>query len=375
MIPPFIDEEVSKRGTPEQQARAKRRLRLAAQLRARRQALTGSQTPGTRTRKTYTADQTETLPGRLVRNEEQPATGDPATDEAHAGAGDTWRLYKDRFSRDSLNDGGLVLISTVHYGRDFDNAFWDGEQMAYGDGDLFNRFTADPTVIGHELTHGVTQFSAGLIYQGQPGALNEHISDVFGALMEQLLKEQIAETADWLIGAELFAGTGLKGRGLRDMRNPGTAYDDPLIGKDPQPAHMRDYVETRQDNGGVHINSGIPNRAFYLAAFRHGGSSSRGAIGRVWYNVLTGGQLRSEATFQQFADLTVAQDEASDIIRQAWADVGITVGAPSPPEPPTDPSPCGSFLRLPFAQTILSDPQVERFLLQATREARRLRKE
>ena len=365
MIPPFIDEEVAKRGTPEQRAKARARLRLAAQLRARRQVIQGAQTPGMRTRKTYTADQTETLPGRLVLGEGDGPSGDEAVDEAHGGAGDTWTFYKEKFDRDSLDDGGLVLVSTVHYGRDFDNAFWDGEQMAYGDGDLFNRFTADPTVIGHELTHGVTQFAAGLAYYGQSGALNEHISDVFGACMEQSLKGQTAETADWLIGAELFAGTSLQGRALRDMANPGTAYDDPLIGKDPQPAHMRDYVETWQDNGGVHINSGIPNRAFHLAATRYGGPAW-GPVGQVWYTVLTGGDLSSEATFQEFAELTVETAEAlgisSPVIQEAWADVGLTVGTPSPPDPPPPPSsPCliefQDFLREPAVQE-----KVERLL-------------
>src|SRR3990167_4225909 len=158
-------------------------------LRARRAAITRpfAPSPGVVSRKTFDARSNESLPGLLVRSEGDPPSGDAALDEAHAGAGDTWTLYHRFFQRDSIDDAGLVLVSTVHYGQKFDNAFWDGEQMVYGDGDLFARFTADPTVIGHELTHGVTQYAAGLIYQGQPGALNEHISDVFGAMMEQYL--------------------------------------------------------------------------------------------------------------------------------------------------------------------------------------------
>ena len=160
----------------------------------------------------------------------------------------------------------------MHYGRGYDNAFWDGTQMVFGDGDgtVFNRFTIAVDVIGHELTHGVTEHTAALVYQGQSGALNESISDVFGSLVKQQALGQDAAAADWLIGAGLFTAQ-VKGVALRSMKAPGTAYDDPQLGKDPQPATMADYVETTDDNGGVHLNSGIPNHAFYLAATAIGG--------------------------------------------------------------------------------------------------------
>ncbi|CAN5593734.1 hypothetical protein BH18THE1_BH18THE1_04570 [soil metagenome] len=159
----------------------------------------------------------------------------------------------------------MKLDSTVHYGEDYNNAFWNGTQMVYGDGDgeIFQRFTKSIDVIGHELTHGVTQYEAALEYEGQAGALNESFSDVFGSLVKQYSLKQKVDKADWLIGNGLF---GSKGRGiaLRSMKRPGTAYDDPTIGKDPQPAHMKDYVKTTSDNGGVHINSGIPIDLFTL---------------------------------------------------------------------------------------------------------------
>jgi Zn-dependent metalloprotease len=138
--------------------------------------------------------------------------------------------------------------------------------MVYGDGDgdLFKRFTIAIDVIGHELTHGVTQYSAGLVYQDQTGALNESISDVFGSLVKQYRLKQTADQADWLIGAGLLAD-GVNGKALRSMAAPGTAYDDPILGKDPQPAHMKDFVNTQSDHGGVHINSGIPNHAFFYS--------------------------------------------------------------------------------------------------------------
>ncbi len=200
-----------------------------------------------------------------MRIEGAPASGDAAVDEAYDGLGATFDLYWDVYERNSIDDEGLPLDATVHYGTDYDNAFWNGQRMVFGDGDgdLFNRFTIAVDVIGHELTHGVTEDEAQLAYFFQPGALNESNSDVFGSLVKQKLLHQTVEEADWLIGAGLFTSN-VQGVALRSMKAPGTAYDDPVLGKDPQPAHMRDYVRTYQDNGGVHINSGIPNHAFYL---------------------------------------------------------------------------------------------------------------
>ncbi|BBE24050.1 hypothetical protein MN0502_29330 [Arthrobacter sp. MN05-02] len=144
----------------------------------------------------------------------------------------------------------------MHYGTDYDNAFWDGERMVFGDGDgeIFGRFTASLTVISHELVHGFTQYSTNLEYQGQSGALNESLSDVFGVLVEQRELGQDAADATWLVGAGIFTAQ-VQGSALRSLRAPGTAYDDDVLGRDPQPATMADYVETTSDNGGVHINS------------------------------------------------------------------------------------------------------------------------
>ena len=180
-------------------------------------------------------------------------------------------------------------MATVHYERNYDNAFWNGTQLVFGDGDgqVFDRFTKPVDVLGHELTHAVTEHTAGLVYQGQSGALNESVSDVFAVLPQAAAARPGRRRGDWLIGAGLFL-PGVQARALRDMAAPGTAYDDPALGKDPQPGHMDDYVDTTDDNGGVHLNSGIPNRAFHLAATAIGGSSAEGA-GRIWYAALTGG--------------------------------------------------------------------------------------
>lgn len=273
----------------------------------------------------------ERLPGGTVRREGQAPTGDSATDEAYDGLGATFAMLAEAFGRDSIDGRGLPLDATVHYGRGYDNAFWDGARMVFGDGDgeVFRRFTISLSVIGHELAHGVTQFTAGLEYEGQSGALNESVSDVFGVMVEQHARGQRVEEADWLIGAGLFTDE-VQGRALRSMSAPGTAYDDDMLGRDPQPAHMDFLVETVDDNGGVHINSGIPNRAFHLAATAIGGTSWEGA-GRVWYRALTSGKIPAKADFGLFAGITWAtarelygsSSREAEAVADAWRTVGV----------------------------------------------------
>ena len=177
-------------------------------------------------------------------------------------------------------------------------------------------------MLGHEFTHAVTQFTAALTYQDQPGALNESVSDCFGMCVKQRLLGQTADQADWLVGEGIFL-PGVNARALRDMAHPGTAYDDPTLGKDPQVGDMSDYVDTTDDNGGVHTNSGIPNRAFYLAATAIGGDTWEGA-GQVWYAALTGGQVGADTDFAGFAAATIgAAGDHADAVRQAWSTVGV----------------------------------------------------
>ncbi len=279
----------------------------------------------------HTADNSTTLPGRAVRSAGDPeagdAGGDAAVDEAAAGVTGALALFAEVYGRASYDGDGAPVSLTVHYGRDYDNAFWDGAQLVFGDGDgrVFGRFTAPVDVLGHELTHAVTEHTAGLRYQGQPGALNESVSDVFAACLKQRLLGQAAGEADWLIGAGIFL-PGIHARALRDMAAPGTAYDDPALGRDPQVGHLRDYVDTADDNGGVHLNSGIPNRAFQLAATAIGGTTWDGA-GRVWYDALTGGAVGADTDFAGFAAATVAAAGGhAEAVRAAWAEVGVTPG-------------------------------------------------
>jgi Zn-dependent metalloprotease len=277
----------------------------------------------------YDAGGTEDLPGKAVRREGARAGKDVAVNEAYDGLGATFDFYAAAYDRNSIDDEGMPLDATVHFGDRYDNAFWNGQQMVFGDGDgdLFNRFTASLDVIGHELTHGVTADEAGLVYTNEPGALNESISDVFGSLVKQYARKQTAAQADWLIGEGLFTKR-VHGVALRSMKAPGTAFDDPVLGKDDQPDSMKGYVHTTADNGGVHTNSGIPNHAFYLAATNLGGYAWETA-GRVWYETLRDKRLRKTATFRQFAQRTAQNADqyvgasARKAVTAAWAEVGI----------------------------------------------------
>lgn len=343
-IPPYILNRIIAHGSERQRSSAATTLTHvrtllhtpAAPLRPPATALLpqpGQQ--GVAVRSIYDAQGKMLLPGMPARLEGQAATGDPAVDEAYDALGASYDFFWKVLGRHSIDNQGFALIGSVHYGQDYENAFWNGAQMVFGDGDgeIFERFTRSLDVIGHELTHGVIESEAGLVYANQSGALNESISDVFGVLIKQHVLGQTAEQADWLIGADLLTPK-VNGVGLRSMAHPGTAYDDPLLGKDPQPAHMREFVITQEDNGGVHINSGIPNRAFYLAAQKFGGFAWEKA-GRIWYDTLCDKGLSSEASFEEFAGLTVVHARkrfgAADAkqIERAWSEVGVVLKAES----------------------------------------------
>ncbi len=361
IVPSYMLENIMENGTSEQRQYAMNNLAHSVAVRERR-AARPTAVPATAVGRTasmpsknriiYSAAEQNILPGQQVRSEGEPPTGDLSVDEAYAGAGATYDLFEQVYDHISVDGHGLRLDSTVHYRVGYDNAFWNGRQMVYGDGDedlpegqrLFNRFTVALDIIGHELVHGVTQFSAGLVYEGQAGALNEAFSDIFGSLVKQWKLGQTAVEADWLIGAELLTKN-VNGEALRSLKAPGTAYDDRVLGKDPQPAHMDQYIVTTDDHGGVHVNSGIPNHAFYVAAIKMGGSAWEKA-GRIWYTVLQS-KLGTRATFQDAADAT--HQAAADLygtnsleqeaVYNGWTAVGIT---PAPTIPVTPPPPLPS---------------------------------
>ncbi|KNB52998.1 M4 family metallopeptidase [Streptomyces caatingaensis] len=336
IIPPHVLDRLAQSEDPLHHEPARRTLEHDGALRTRRRVTAArgvaapAGTPSDSARRTiHDAHHLTQLPGTRVRGEGDPPGKDATVNRAYAGLGATFDFYLKVFGRHSVDDAGLPLTASVHYGVKYDNAFWDGEQMVFGDGDgtLFVDFTIPLDVIGHELTHGVTQHTANLEYYGQSGALNESVSDVFGVLIKQYTLGQTAAEANWLIGEGLL-GPGLEGA-LRSMKAPGTAFDNPQMGKDPQPGTMDDYVRTPRDNGGVHINSGIPNRAFYLLATELGGHAWERA-GRIWYATLTGGGLTPTVDFAGFARQTLASakelygdgDEVRAVLK-AWSQVGV----------------------------------------------------
>ncbi len=339
-------QNIAEHGTSDQRRWAVATLAVSEQFRGQRNA--SAQFPALafravaagRQRTIFHADNQTNLPGRVVRSEGDEPTGDAAVDEAYDGSGATYDLFKEVYERNSIDNRGLPLRSSVHYGQGYDNAFWNGQQMVYGDGDedlpeedrLFNRFTSAIDIVGHELTHGVTQYEAKLVYYEQSGAMNESMSDVFGSLVKQRQLNQTALEADWIIGKGLFTGR-VNGEGIRSMKAPGTAYDDPTLGKDPQPAHMSDYKNIDYDNGGVHINSGIPNHAFYVVARELGGFAWEKA-GHIWYVALRD-KLQAKSNFQDSANLTFmvagqlygAGSIEQQAVRTGWQEVGITASS------------------------------------------------
>lgn len=346
IVPPQVLDRIARRGTREQRERALSTIALDHSLRvarmhnafqaagrAARIDVLGMEAERRAKRTIYNANNGESFFGNLARKEGEDPTGDDAVDEAYDGLGATYDFYSNTFQRDSIDGRGLPLDGVVHFRQDYDNAFWDGQRMVFGDGDgeLFNRFTIALDVIGHELTHGVTEVEAGLNYWQQSGALNESISDALGSLVKQRHLGQTADRADWLIGAGLLA-EGVKGVALRSMKAPGTAYDDPVLGKDDQPDHMKNYVNTFEDNGGVHTNSGIPNHAFYLAAVGIGGYAWEKA-GRIWFSALQDPRVRPTTRFRGFARATLRAAAAiygsggaeEKAVAAAWEEVGVDV--------------------------------------------------
>ena len=279
------------------------------------------------------------LPGELIRGEGTAAVADKTVNEIHDYGGKFRTFMKDFLQRNSIDDKGMDLVQSAHVGNKWGNAAWDGEnnRMVYGDGDgLLLKGFIKSDVIGHEMAHGITQYNSNLDYHNQSGALNESFSDCVGIAFKQYLAGQKAERVDknWLIGEGVFADW-IGAKGLRDMLNPGTAYNAPLLGKDPQPADMAHYKnmpdDENNDNGGVHINSGIPNRAFAEAAIALGGNSYDKPLA-IWYktNQKLGGDANGPKTdFKTWANATVetAKEmygaDAAAKVKAAWELVGV----------------------------------------------------
>ncbi|GAA2592597.1 M4 family metallopeptidase [Dactylosporangium fulvum] len=340
ITPPYLLQKLLESGEEDIRRAALNTLVTTAQLRggrAVRASFAGSAVAPANGRRTIFDCRSGTfLPlAELVRSESDPPVADASVNRAFDGLGATRDFYNEVFHRDSIDDRGMRLQGYVHRGTNYNNAFWDGQEMVFGDGDgiIFTDFTGSLDVIAHELAHGVTEHTAGLEYHDESGALNESLSDAFGAMVKQRALHQTATEADWLIGPEVFT-PGIEADALRSMKAPGTAFDNKLFGKDPQPDHMSRLVklpDTEEgDFGGVHINSGIPNRAFYLTAAGIGGYAWD-APGHIWYESLKASSAQTR--FQDFADTTYWKAEElygaggieQKAVLAAWSEVGILV--------------------------------------------------
>lgn len=267
-----------------------------------------------RNRRTYTANSGSSTPGTLLISE-GGSSSDSVAQTAHSNSGATYDYYYNTFRRDSFNNAGATITTTVHYGSSYNNAFWNGQQMVYGDGDgnVFSPLGNSLDVVAHELTHAVTQYTADLVYSYESGALNESYSDVFGAMVDR---------NDWLLGEDVYTPH-TPGDALRSLSSP-TTYG--------QPDHMNNYVNTSSDNGGVHTNSGIPNKAAYNIATIIG----KEKMEQIWYRTLTvylnsGSQFTDarDASVQAAADLYGSGSAEVTAVRNGFAAVGIGGGQTS----------------------------------------------
>lgn len=278
--------------------------------------------------------------------------GQPAGVDAHYYAGVTDDYYQAAFGRDSLDDEGMQMVSSAHFGRNYNNAFWDGSQVTYGDGDgrNFREFSGGLDVVAHELTHGVTEFTSNLIYENESGALNEAFSDMLGNSTEFFAAaggRDPAGSPDWLIGEDISLIADAE-QGLRNMADPR---------EDDDPDHYSEFVVTSADSGGVHTNSGIPNHAYYLAVNggRNAGCDSTGSNGhthtldcdiavegvglavaqQIFYLGFTSLQENANICDARNATVAATTGRYRPSISAAWAAVGVKEGcAPAPPPPP-----------------------------------------
>jgi len=291
--------------------------------------------------------------------------------DAHYGAAKTYDYYKNVHGRNGINgnngpgttaagaNGTISLVaSRVHFGSNYNNAFWYNNTMSYGDGNGTS-FTPLVTldIAGHEMTHGVTENEANLTYQGESGALNESMSDVFGAMVELYARGGVVNSDTWKIGEQAYTPN-TTGDALRYMDNPHLAGNGGYTADD-DPDHYAERYTGTADSGGVHINSGIGNKAFYLAAA--GGTHHRSGVtvtgmgttdaAKIWYRALTVYMTSSTnfagartAMLNSATDLFGASSAQYNTTATAWCAVGVgSCPSTNPtPTPTVTPTPGGS---------------------------------
>jgi Zn-dependent metalloprotease len=272
----------------------------------------------------YDCAGTEIVPGTLVDPE---YSKDGAVLRANDFTTKLAAFLEQCFSRNSIDNLGKALVSSVHFSRIYSNAYWSSElmQMVYGDGDglILLDFTLSPEFIAHEVAHGLTQFTTELIYSDEPGALNESISDIFGSMFVQWLRGQDVIEAHWQIGPDLIGPTA-KSLGwicVRDLAQPSATHS-----MTQQPSDYDHYIP----GGDPHDNSGIPNHAFFLAAKSIGGRSWE-RLGQVWYTTILDPRSHEKMSFSEFAlystenaiRLFPTEPRVAISLFNAWASVKI----------------------------------------------------
>jgi len=262
---------------------------------------------------------------------------DPVSVSAHSNMGTVFDYFYNTHGRQAIDNNGSTVISLIHVtqiGKPMDNAYWNGAIMLYGDGNVaYEALAGGVDVAAHEMTHGVTQHTVGLEYKFQSGALNESVSDVFGVMVDR---------EDWRVGEDIVKLAYYPSGALRDMENPhngGSTVNDLSW----QPAHMSEFVDLdiSEDNGGVHINSGIPNHACYLI----GNAIGKDKTEKIYYRVLDARYLNKQSNFidMRLAAVQAAKDLYGDgsaevnAVNAAFDGVGIGSSGGSQPDPDVPP--------------------------------------
>lgn len=287
------------------------------------------------TRRLFDSQNTENYPVDPILTDVQVHSTLPSQNAALQLANLAYDFFHDKYQWESFDGRSSPIDLYINFGDHYDNAFYDGLRFCFGngDGEYFNSFLLQD-VFTHEMTHGVTDHKVkGLPYYGQQGALNEHISDVFAMCLNQRLKREKATTASWIVGEGLFTDK-IKGKGIRSFKDE-LAYDDPVLGKDEQPKKFSDYIDTTEDNGGVHLNSGILNHFFYNLCILAETQVSDEWNNRSWKSPLSlywesYPYIKSTTNFEQFAKITlrVAKENHPEIqtqVLESWRIVEINV--------------------------------------------------
>lgn len=323
LLPPYITDALSRKGNNSalsthittQGIRANRTL-----LSATKPVLEDIElSKATINRRIYSAEGSEILPGRLVWKEGNDEPQQIQVKEVAEHQQIIFDCLREVFNYTGIDGRGTTAIAVVNYGDGYVNACWNGEALLYGNGNgqEFGRFTSSLSVSAHETGHAVQQNRNSIGYEGQNGAINEHLSDFIAAVVDQWNQNQTTGEATWLVGAEIFSPwmRSPQVRAVRDFASPGSAYDSKILGgKDPQVGHMNAIYRGERDGGGLHINSGILNLAFFTAAVELGGYVWESGIADVWWQAMQG--LSAYVDFKGFAEKlrTVSQTKNKVIV-------------------------------------------------------------